>query len=72
MFFVLSRAYDKEKILSPHEESNLWTVRTGGLRFDSSWGLRIFSLPHARDQTNNIFSYFFIELKTYYLSYSIC
>ena len=23
MFFVLSRARDKEKILSPHEESNL-------------------------------------------------
>ena len=22
-FFVLSRAWDKEKILSPHEESNL-------------------------------------------------
>ena len=23
MFFVLSRAWEKEKILSPHEESNL-------------------------------------------------
>ena len=23
MFFVLSRAWDKEKILNPHEESNL-------------------------------------------------
>ena len=23
MFFVLSRAWDKENILSPHEESNL-------------------------------------------------
>ena len=23
MFFVMSRAWDKEKILSPHEESNL-------------------------------------------------
>ena len=23
MFFVLSRAWDKEKTLSPHEESNL-------------------------------------------------
>ena len=23
MFFVLSRVWDKEKILSPHEESNL-------------------------------------------------
>ena len=26
-----------------------------GLRFDSSWGLRIFSLSHARDKTKNIF-----------------
>ena len=24
MFFVLSQAQDKEKILSPHEELNLW------------------------------------------------
>ena len=23
MFFILSQAWDKEKILSPHEESNL-------------------------------------------------
>ena len=28
------------KILSPHEESN-----SEGLRFDSSWGLRIFICP---------------------------
>ena len=26
-----------------------------GLRFDSSWGLRIFSLSQARDKTKNIF-----------------
>ena len=26
-----------------------------GLRFDSSWGLRIFSLSHARDKTKKIF-----------------
>ena len=25
------------------------------LRFNSSWGLRIFSLSHARDKTKNIF-----------------
>ena len=25
------------------------------LRFDSSWGLRIFSLSNARDKTKNIF-----------------
>ena len=42
-----------------------------GLRFDSSWGLRIFSLSHARDKTKNIFLYFFTELKTYHLSYSV-
>ena len=34
-------------------------------------GLRIFSLSHARDMTKNIFLYFFTELKTYHLSYSI-
>ena len=34
-----------------------------GLRFDSSWGLRIFPLSHARDKTKNIF----MELKTYTL-----
>ena len=31
-FFVLSRAWDKEKILSPHEESNL---RPSDLRSDT-------------------------------------
>ena len=31
-FFVLSRAWDKEKILSPHEESNL---RPSDLRSDA-------------------------------------
>ena len=120
MFFVLSRAGDKEKILSSHEELNLWPLDstlwcstteleseqriwkskvwllwynhgylmviwcmlwcsttelelecgTGGLRFNSSWGLRIFSLSNACDKTKNIFLYFFAELKTYYLSYS--
>ena len=95
-FWVLSRAWDKEKVLIPHEESNLipldstprcygfalrcsstetlWasyrpllcsflicvlrTVRISnaesfvGLRFDSSWGLRItFSISHAHEKT---------------------
>ena len=36
-----------------------------GLRFDSSWGLRIFSLSHARDKTKNIFLYFFGELNPF-------
>ena len=26
-----------------------------GMRFDSSWGIGIFSLSHARDKTKNIF-----------------
>ena len=34
-FFVSSRAWDRENIFSPHEASE-------GLRFDASWGLRIF------------------------------
>ena len=41
-----------------------------GLRFDSLWGLRMFSLSHARDKTKNIFLYTFTELKIYQLSYS--
>ena len=45
---------------SPTVES-LWLngrvseCQSEGLRFDSSWGLRIFSLSHARDRTKNIF-----------------
>ena len=42
-----------------------------GLRFDSSWGLRVFSLSHACDKTKNIFPYFFTKLKTYHLSHFI-
>ena len=34
-----------------------------GLRFDTSWGFRIFSLSHARDKTENKFLYFFTEHK---------
>ena len=47
------------------------SAESEGLRFDSSWELRIFSLSHAGDKTKNIFLYFFTELKTYNLSYSI-
>ena len=35
------------------------------LRFDSSWGLRIFSLSHARDKTKNIFLYFLLVFKDF-------
>ena len=58
MFFVLSRAWDKEKILIPNDESNLM-------------GTQNFSLSQSRDKTENIFLYFFTELKTNHLSYSI-
>ena len=42
------------------------------MRFNSSCGLRIFSLPYAADKTKkNIFLYFVTELKTFHLSCSI-
>ena len=34
------------------------SVESEGLRFGSSWGLRIFSLSYARDKTKNIFFFF--------------
>ena len=47
------------------------SAKSDGLKSDSSWGLRIVSLSHAREKTKDIFLYFFTELKTIYLSYSI-
>ena len=47
------------------------SAESKGLRFVSSWRLRIFSISHARDKTANIFLYFFTEIKTYSPSYSI-
>ena len=47
------------------------SAESKGLRFVSSWRLRIFSISHARDKTANIFLYFFTEIKTYPPSYSI-
>ena len=45
-----------------------------GLRFDSSWGLRIFSLSHARDKTNkNLslhFNYFSVSQNKQVIFYS--
>ena len=55
VFFVLSRAWDKEKILSPHEESNLRLMGTQNF----------FSVPRSGpDEKNekNIFLCFFTEL----------
>ena len=46
------------------------SAESEGLRFNSSWGLRIFSFSQARDITKDIFLYFFTEHKTYHLSYS--
>ena len=39
------------------------SAESKGLRFESSWGLTIVSLSHARGKTKNIFLYFFTELK---------
>ena len=47
------------------------SAESEGLRFDSSKGLRIFSLSHVRNETKNNFLYFFIELKTYHFSYHL-
>ncbi|CAH3036728.1 unnamed protein product, partial [Pocillopora meandrina] len=46
-------------------------AKSEGLAFDSSKGLRIFFLSHVRNETKNNFLYFFIELKTYHLSYHL-
>ena len=42
-------------------------------KFWAPWRIepQFFSLSHARDETKNLFLYFFTELKTYHLSYSI-
>ena len=75
MFFVLSRAWEKEKLLSLHEESNLRSSDSA-LRCSSRnrkvWG----SIPHFSFvprswQDEKILLYFSTELKTYHLSYPI-
>ena len=47
------------------------SAESKGLRLESSWGLTIVSLSHARGKTKNIFLYFFTKLKTYYIPHSI-
>ena len=47
----------------------MFFVESEGLRFDSSWGLQIFSVSLAHDKTKNIFHCFFIGLRIYHLSY---
>ena len=39
------------------------SAESEGLRFDSSWGLRIFSLSHARDKTKTSFCSVFLCLE---------
>ena len=81
MFFVLSRAWNKEKKgrdgrvsyelrnrpRSPQSLCGLVaqhrSAESEGLRFDSSWELRSFSLSYACDKTKNTFLYFFTEIK---------
>ena len=58
VFFVLSL------VLEEHQ-----SVESKGLRFDSSWGLRIFfPFPMLVIRQKYLY-YFFIKLKTYHLSY---
>ena len=47
--FVMGLAHHRVSVLSVVEH---WSVESEGLRFDSSWGLRIFSLSHAHYKTN--------------------
>ena len=70
MFFRLVTSVGQRKILSPHEESNL---RPSDLRSDA------LPLSHKDssvsgvyyDKTKKHLSYFFTELKTYYLYLSV-
>ena len=46
------------------------STESEGLRFNSSWGLGIFSLSHACEKTEKHLSlFFFTELKAYHPSY---
>ena len=83
-FFVLSRAWDKEKILSPHKESNLRPsdsekenifvylfaeLKTYHLSYFYQQTLRFrHCCPTFVTRRKHIFLYFFTELKTYHLS----
>ena len=59
--YVISHAHHR---VSVTQWWNIGGAESVGLRFDSSWGLRIFSLSHTRDKTKNIFLHFFTDLKT--------
>ena len=70
--FVLGKEIDRNRPRSPSSlcESVVEhrSAETEGLRCDSSWGLSIFSLSHARGKMKKDL-YFFTELKIYHLSY---
>ena len=71
VIFELGKEIKKDVIrlvTSGGQRKQFW-LSVRGPRLDSSCGLRIFSLSHARDETKNIFLYFFNELKTSHLSY---
>ena len=46
---------------------SIGTRKSEGLRFDSSRGLRIFFVSHARDKKKSVSFYSLIALKTYHL-----
>ena len=48
MNFVIDLAHREVSVAQSLEHRS---AESEGLRFDSSWGLRIFSLSHARDKT---------------------
>ena len=77
VFFVLSRAWDNEKNLSPLEESRSVTLPLSCRESTVSevyyevhmTRVRFFSfVPRSKNKTKNIFLYF-TELKTHHLSY---
>ena len=68
---LLGNCIEKETIHSILKTSE---VRLRSEVWDSlpqSWGLRICCLSYAREKTKIHFLYFFTELKTYHLTYSI-
>ena len=57
MNFVIDLAHRGVSVAQWLEHRN---AESEGLRFDTSWGLRIFSLSHARDKTKKHFSLYAI------------
>lgn len=65
MFFCLVTIVRQRKTKLEHQ-----SMESKALRFDSSWGLRIFSCLTLAIRRNNISLYFFTKLKNYRLSFS--